>query len=453
MSIRLVPIVVRLVLLIIVARGHTPEPPPDAISGTESLIVSKQKDVDYVGVTTTEPPHVMEAAAHRVFRETGESITRILAALNAADSAPIVPADGRNVSRDMHICPLGAVRLGTRIAKTRFANVYEADIMNATTNETLRHVIVKHASDCGGRLDKGVGELRHQLLTEALILTTLASTGLVPAPIYVSSPATVIPWLGHLPRWLRTREIVENRNECTRVGSQARFLVQDKAGLELGRYLGFLLQRTSWRVMAHRAVTLIIRVIQMLQNIHDLGIVHGDISGSNILFKNPESVPTMNDTELVFIDFEYAVFFPDYIGTNIREPRRSRLDPEHLSPWHLQGFRVGRRDDVFRALELLAYAMSRGANYMHLRDEVAEAVRWEGFMHDNRYAKFKDPKTLFYSVKPYRYVEDPKHKITAQLDHIASKHLATLTHPDDRPEYDVIIAHLRVVQGLLSSPA
>ena len=402
-----------------------------------------------VCIITAPSDEIARAAADDLFHQTDAKLTRAWKSL-IAESESGVPSFSGSSWLDEDVCPLGPLRLGPVLARTEWSNIYLADIMNATTDQPERRVVVKHMNDCGSRLDRRVRHTRHPLVSDATFLSALASTGLVPAPIYLS-PASPIPPSGILCERVHSKSMDEDRPECAEAGTQTRFLVQKEAGASLGRYLKQL-YTAPWPVMAHRAVTLIIRVIQMLRTIHDLGIIHGDIHGGNILFQRPDYImPSMDDTDLVFIDFEYAVFYPSELGTSTRAAKRSRLNRILMSPWHLWGYRLGRRDDVFRALELLANTLSTGDYHLELEDKVDDLNYYDGETPDHQYGNLKKPTTLFHEVIPQLYSADPGNTVRRQLDHIADAHLGALGHPDSRPDYDAIIAHLSVVQELLSS--
>ena len=432
-----------------------PRPPSTDIVSNEILIPAG------VEGTTSAPPPTLPPSGRdvlwgldettRILRHTSSEIERAFAALEgAARHGEPSFRSGRWLESD--VCPLGVLTLRKRIAGTTSSNIFVADIINGTDPRGLGiSVIVKHANDCRSLLDAAGDVGLHPLLVDAVYLSTLASTGLVPVPLYLS-PATMIPKVGSLPERVTTKVIAQERDRCAREKTDTRFVVLEKMGVELGSYLRHLGKTAPWRVMAHRAVSLTIKVIYMLETIHDLGIVHGDIHGKNILFRTPydkvEDVP-MEEMALSFIDFEFAVFYPHEVGTQVEKTKLSRISRRMLSPWHLQGIRIGRRDDVYRALQLLADVLSMGAYY----EKLDKKISWLRLTiaHDLYLAEVKAPTNLFNDISPDISDEGLASSIRRHLNQIASEHLDTLTHPDDRPEYHRIVTLLEAVQRILSS--
>ena len=346
------------------------------------------------------------------------------------------------------VCPYGTVQLDSLLFESMSARLYEGRLVghDATTPDDA--VIIKYASDCSLRINDHI--TRHPLYTDAIFLGALYPSGLVVKPIYVS-PASPLPRSLPLDDRHSTLFIRERFEKCVGANAQIRFLVLEKAGVSLDKYLQFLGNTTGtvdWNAYAVRTIALTIRVIELLQEMHDSGVVHGDIHGGNILFRKigsgPESVG-IGDTDLVFVDFELAEFFPDQIGTPTHKPRRDSLNPRLLSPWNLWGQRIGRRDDIYRALEMMAEALSMGSHFRHFRD-MMHAYGGDAAC-DTSIACLKDVFSLFeYALDP---MAPGKEKADARrtLHEIASDHLDSLDHPDTRPDYDGIVALLETLKA------
>jgi serine/threonine protein kinase len=137
-------------------------------------------------------------------------------------------------------------------------------------------------------------------------------------------------------------------------------MVQDRAGIDMFEYF-FM---TSRHVDARNKdiIRVGMKVIKLLERLHSLGIVHGDIQPGNVLFDEYDesgSYSILFD-DLVLSDFGMAKFFPPEVGTSTMVSEIPRgLSPILMSPWQLEMNRVGRRDDVFRSAEMMVSLLLR----------------------------------------------------------------------------------------------
>ena len=93
------------------------------------------------------------------------------------------------------------------------------------------------------------------------------------------------------------------------------------------------------------------KIVRILRSLHGYGVVHGDIHAGNFVTSD-SSDPAEG---LKIIDFGLVTPYVDAEGRHIEQGVRdvSSFCPNWLSPWELQGKRLSRRDDMFRASELL----------------------------------------------------------------------------------------------------
>ena len=379
-----------------------------------------------------------------IFNQTARAIADARRAFMIAPREPLRYV--RKAWVDTDRCPLGPLRLRALIGQSAAASIFDAtiDLSDDRGNRGLRSVVVKHVNDCRELMRRGGRKARLQAVNEAIMMRVLGPSRLAPVLIHLSR-ATVVESISGLPYRLQTPFLLAHAGECIARYTETRFLVQEQAGIDLFSYFDYYSNGTEWVVVARRAVTLAIRIVEMLRSLHRLGIVHGDIHGGNVLFKSPVDSSRQvdpDDTELVFVDFEFALFYPPKIGGPVQNPDTEYLNPIWLSPWQLQDQRLGRRDDVYRAIEWLVDTLSLGTWYDDITAKVDEA-RQRG-VEDMR--RLKNVTTMFTSVAPHA-----SDAVMGQLDHIASSHLATYPHPDDRPEYGEIIVHLQTVLHSLSS--
>jgi tRNA A-37 threonylcarbamoyl transferase component Bud32 len=105
--------------------------------------------------------------------------------------------------------------------------------------------------------------------------------------------------------------------------------------------------------------------INLLEQVHAAGLVHGDVHGGNFVFFKSDPV-----TSLRIIDFGRARPYIDpksgeHVKLTWMREEHLNWNPLFLSAYELQGWTVSRRDDLFRLAELLVYLVS---NDNHLYD-------------------------------------------------------------------------------------
>ena len=100
------------------------------------------------------------------------------------------------------------------------------------------------------------------------------------------------------------------------------------------------------------------RIVHLLRTIHDMGIIHGDVHLGNIAFSAPGD---RDISSLLLIDFGASSFFPaDFCKDDFLEEyaNQYKVEPVLLSVFQLSGYRSGRRDDLYRAVELMGILMT-----------------------------------------------------------------------------------------------
>lgn len=89
------------------------------------------------------------------------------------------------------------------------------------------------------------------------------------------------------------------------------------------------------------------KTIDKLSSLHDEGFVHGNILPINVHRKG---------SDVIFSNFSHSKYFPNEIGTTAGTG--SIMPTSASSHWEIRGERLGRRDDVFRAIEMTAALLS-----------------------------------------------------------------------------------------------
>jgi eukaryotic-like serine/threonine-protein kinase len=125
---------------------------------------------------------------------------------------------------------------------------------------------------------------------------------------------------------------------------------QDFIVMELveGVDAGTLVRRTG-RLSLHHALRIVAPICEALQYAHDEDVIHGDVSGSNILIRQRDSAPKL-------IDFGLASQTSD-----IRDGRPGRVTgtPGHIAPELLSGAAPSARSDLY-SLAAVAHRLLAG---------------------------------------------------------------------------------------------
>ena len=91
--------------------------------------------------------------------------------------------------------------------------------------------------------------------------------------------------------------------------------------------------------------------MMMLQRLHENGAIHGNIHSGNVCYSRG------SDGELLFINFEYATTVTVEDDAERDEDELVGQPNMNQSPWELRKLKSGRRDDVYRALFIVAELM------------------------------------------------------------------------------------------------
>lgn len=219
---------------------------------------------------------------------------------------------------------------------------------------TPEFLVAKYTNDCLDRDAGFVKGFQNVIENEFRFLAAMNETGLAPNVYYLSEPILVGTDLG--TKTLST--FVEKfPKECA--SSSVQFVLMDKVGSSLARY--FLNPNRLLSEYIVEVLTVGVQLIRLVQNLHEFGIIHGDIHAGNVAFREhplnnfgPERYLIGRDG-LVFLDFEQAQFVP---SRRVRIMQGNRI---LLSPWQLANHRLGFRDDVFRAIQTIADLLTGGS--------------------------------------------------------------------------------------------
>lgn len=229
-------------------------------------------------------------------------------------------------------------------------------------------VVIKYTNNCSNKFHHSDNpEDLDELMKEYLIMRTLE--GVVPA---IAPRVFELSAMGQPDKfdWMydeRFKSSVISDSSaaytCRGLDSKVRGIVEEKFQSDLFEYM---VDQPRGKARVIELVTAGLKTIERLQQFHAKGYIHGDIHHGNVALKN-------DDMEtIILIDFGYSKFFPSEIGQETEKPKKEGLNLSLLTHWHLEDSRIGRRDDIFRAIEMIASLLSLG--YRHELDKCRNSI-------------------------------------------------------------------------------
>jgi hypothetical protein len=237
-----------------------------------------------------------------------------------------------------------------------------------------------------------------------------------------------------------------------------RYMIMDKVGPTLFQYM---VTRPGGRVDFLEAMQLGKQMIQILQRLHSLNIVHGDAHWGNFAFETDDE-----GSKLILINFGRS----QLSDADDEEPsgKRWELFHQYAALWEMHDCRVSFRNDVYRAVQMTAMSIY-GEVYFRLLAQMMEEPDEKAMEHPQlreyyaeRAKKFTTMKKTanFWEVKPQLIFNrllasestDTRTLIQSRLGKISSLTIAPSEH-HSKPDYDGIIAEYDAIIAILSLPA
>jgi serine/threonine protein kinase len=184
----------------------------------------------------------------------------------------------------------------------------------------------------------------HPLVREALMLNLLKDLDITPRFLYLSGPLKF-----SLPLRIKTEVTLSDAalEKCANhKRSSVRVIAMENAGPSVNDYVGKGAFGENGFPL-HDALRITLDLLSIIEVLHSRGIVHGDVHPGNVVIKE--------DTGKVkVIDFGRAFFSLDFEDKPVRI--RAPFSSMHclFSHWNIEGDRFGFRDDLFKALHVLA---------------------------------------------------------------------------------------------------
>ena len=340
----------------------------------------------------------------------------------AALSVPMLHEDYENIFQQGQ----GTVRLtlGTRIAKGTYSMVFEVG-----NNETM---VFKYQVNCDrlGRI--------HSLARDYWFLRELSQSGVVPMSYFLSPPVrlpandTLVKTSFNMDPDVRRMCVADRRSEV-------RYMVMGKARLTMSTLM------VSWHAKGRGipfkwAIIIGQGMVQALRVVHSRGIIHGDIHSGNVVLLD------IGQDNVGFIDFGLSLFSAEWAR------KQEKVNEELENPFCVYsmyenlGFRRSFRDDLYRAVLLMAMLMNDATYYGHCMDLEQEPLEMLKFKRDS--FLFSNP------VGPDVVSAIPGMDREDSFDirqHLAKvlRIVRNLRQIDELPPYDSVLKELNAIHSLL----
>lgn len=295
------------------------------------------------------------------------------------------------------------------------------NVISRSANSVIFHVphyletprIVKYSHNCGHE------DHIHPLLIDAWFGSLASQTGFAPNMHYVSPPRAM------------TRsdfvdfgfELTENEiSKC--IGSSLRYLVMDLVdGTSLSDREGCVSLRETFEIGK--------QIIRGLKHLHRAGIVHGNLKEEHVMVDSMRQVR--------FVDFSSAA------------NNKNSDDLSFKSPWEIQGDRYSARDDVFRAIRIMASIVNGHESFISHEKKILRNFGIGGLLRwklDTNF--FFVPGTIDPVVRAVGRTDKPKTRALTRVLQFLSSVVSQMNENSSDIPYDEIILTLTNIERRLS---
>ncbi len=261
------------------------------------------------------------------------------------------------------------------------------------------------------------------LVDEFAVMTAIADLHIAPNAYGVSQPL-LVKKRSHVWKNPKLRSRSLRKYFPCQHAAYVRAIVEDRVGESL---LSYFFHSMVELVGTGRMIAIVqagLQTIHLIQQLHTAGFLHNDIHKGNVAFRDRSKHTNTTLSPLVLIDFGYAEFFPFCIGKPEAQfkiaPDDEHLNKILLSPWHIQGMRSGRRDDVYRVVEMLADLLTIG---------------WENSLYDALFGSgnvLVEARLLPFKMNRAHFTGEwySRNKNPRKLDTICNLHLENIRNED-----------------------
>jgi serine/threonine protein kinase len=328
------------------------------------------------------------------------------------------------------------------LASGSFSVIFLAQRDGQGCAEYPDRVVVKYANNCKNHVNTPEARYAGNLIRDAddavmeyIVMRLIGNKEIAPRAFALSAPS--------VPRrniaWSRDPRLESSvvrggaRSDCGPQKAMVRGIVQERIDTDLGTFISTMQMgaaRLRFTIKSGQ------RTIQALKELHDSGFYHGDLHKGNVALQDPRG------EKLVLIDFGLSDFFPSRIGDPENFEWTGSLNTVLLSPWHLANQRLGRRDDIFRAIEMVASLLARG----DLERRMGGVLHRQAFKTNGRYFDDANDTSICNSFGNPHGCSSAMNQLNQALAVIR-----TTPTPDARPKYEIILDHFSMALKYLDN--
>lgn len=414
----------RVTVVLAVGTGVAGSDPSGARSALFGIRVPSE---DTVTVTTSPQPGEFTLwNEHELISADPKSLAVIagaMAAMHHLDAAPVVDRIDTHASL---LTSIGELELESLVASTSSSTIFSASGFEEP-------VIVKFHTDCFS-LDDEVDRLIHPLAREYWFMKAIEPLGIAPRALTLSKPVAMPEAAATCSARIAFNLKSDRWALCHARGAQIRYLTTTHGGTSLSEISKTFPLR---KLPLVRAMDIGIELIRILQKLHAVGVVHGDIHGGNVCER---------EGKLSLIDFGKALFVSQHGYSKDNMYGSFTFNHAYLSPWEMLGFRPSFRDDVYRALLLVSFLVN-GEPLLH------RVIKRNAHVFELFNAKFGQ--NVFYLLGEDNFAgsgvaADKVVEIRLCLSNVAKAVMQLHDSIDAQPDYVLIIEELTKVREILS---
>lgn len=301
------------------------------------------------------------------------------------------------------------------------------------------NLVIKYDNTCR-RIHRNSHPWRDSLYSEYIIMKAIEPLGISPRAVSLSEATfpTLAEWKTD-PRITR-----KDPAFCVEKLAHVRALIMERTGMSLADFRYSFGQPTVPYLLLTLQIG--IKTIELIETLHNAGFVHGDIHPGNVAIRYVGKEATKKP-DLVLLDFGFSRFFPSEYGKELHDFHPSistdHLEQSLLSPWQFHPLsRTGRRDDIYRALELVLSIMTAEdwfRAYLKLDDRIHPVSR---LSVRKQWGAFFTRESLWTGSKFLRICDVYLPSLDGVICNKAMEHLngalenvRSIVYPDERPDY------------------